>query len=63
MKVFIPAYFITSGHSVQKSEAEAEKTFLKENSFINGETITVDGGMTKLMVYHNDCGWKYRPEE
>ena len=32
MKVFIPAYFITSGHSVQKSEAEAEKTFLKENS-------------------------------
>lgn len=35
----------------------------EENSFINGETITVDGGMTKLMVYHNDCGWKYRPEE
>ena len=27
----------TSGHSVQKSEAEAEKTFLKENSFINEE--------------------------
>ena len=35
----------------------------EENSFINGETITVDGGMTKLMVYHNDCGWNYRPEE
>lgn len=33
------------------------------NSFINGETITVDGGMTKLMVYHNDCGWEYRPEK
>ena len=27
----------TSGHNVQKSEAEAEKTFLKENSFINEE--------------------------
>ena len=27
----------TSGHSVQKSEAEEEKTFLKENSFINEE--------------------------
>lgn len=26
--------------------------------FINGENITVDGGMTKLMVYHNDFGWK-----
>ena len=25
----------TSGHNVQKSEAEAEKAFLKENSFIN----------------------------
>lgn len=27
-------------------------------SFINGEDIKVDGGMTKLMVYHNDFGWK-----
>ena len=27
----------TFGHNVQKSEAEAEKTFLKENSFINEE--------------------------
>ena len=25
--------------------------------FITGENITVDGGMSKLMVYHNDCGW------
>lgn len=29
-----------------------------DNSFINGENITVDGGMTKQMVYHNDYGWK-----
>lgn len=35
----------------------------ERNSFINGETITVDGGMTKLMVYHNDCGWEYHPEK
>ena len=27
----------TSGHNVQKSEAEAEKTFLKENSFMQEE--------------------------
>lgn len=26
-------------------------------SFITGENICVDGGMTKLMIYHNDCGW------
>jgi NAD(P)-dependent dehydrogenase (short-subunit alcohol dehydrogenase family) len=27
--------------------------------FITGENITVDGGMTKLMIYHNDHGWTY----
>ncbi|MCQ2473872.1 MAG: SDR family oxidoreductase [Saccharofermentans sp.] len=26
--------------------------------FINGENICIDGGMTKQMIYHNDCGWK-----
>ena len=26
-------------------------------SFITGENITIDGGMTKLMIYHNDNGW------
>ena len=27
--------------------------------FITGENICVDGGMTKLMIYHNDYGWTY----
>ena len=26
--------------------------------FITGENICVDGGMTKLMIYHGDNGWK-----
>ena len=26
-------------------------------SFITGENICIDGGMTKLMIYHNDNGW------
>ena len=26
--------------------------------FISGENICIDGGMTKLMIYHNDNGWK-----
>lgn len=30
-------------------------------SFITGENITIDGGMTKLMIYHNDFGWSYQP--
>ena len=25
--------------------------------FITGENICIDGGMTKQMVYHGDCGW------
>ena len=27
-------------------------------NFITGENITIDGGMSRLMVYHNDNGWK-----
>lgn len=30
--------------------------------FITGENICIDGGMTKLMIYHDDHGWTYRPE-
>ena len=31
--------------------------------FITGENICIDGGMTKLMIYHDDHGWAYTPEE
>lgn len=27
--------------------------------FISGENICIDGGMTKLMIYHGDHGWNY----
>lgn len=27
-------------------------------SFITGENICIDGGMTKQMIYHGDSGWK-----
>lgn len=30
-----------------------------QSSFINGENICVDGGMTKLMIYHGENGWTY----
>ena len=33
----------------------------QRSGFITGQNITVDGGMSKLMVYHNDCGWTFRP--
>lgn len=28
--------------------------------FISGENICIDGGMTKLMIYHGDHGWTYK---
>ncbi len=28
-------------------------------SFITGENITIDGGMSRLMIYHNDNKWKF----
>ena len=31
-----------------------------KSSFITGENICIDGGMTKLMIYHDDHGWKYK---
>jgi len=33
----------------------------EESSFINGECITVDGGMSKQMIYHGDEGWSFSP--
>lgn len=33
----------------------------EQAGFLTGETICVDGGMTKLMIYHDDCGWSYSP--
>ncbi len=28
--------------------------------FITGENICIDGGMTRLMIYHGDFGWSYK---
>lgn len=35
----------------------------EEAGFITGENVCVDGGMTKLMIYHNDYGWKLGDED
>jgi NAD(P)-dependent dehydrogenase (short-subunit alcohol dehydrogenase family) len=31
--------------------------------FITGENICIDGGMTRQMIYHGDCGWKLERED
>lgn len=33
----------------------------EQAGFITGENLCVDGGMTKLMIYHGDNGWTYQP--
>ena len=34
----------------------------EQAGFITGENICIDGGMTKQMIYHNDCGWRLEIE-
>ncbi|WP_240663975.1 SDR family NAD(P)-dependent oxidoreductase [Macrococcus sp. DPC7161] len=29
-------------------------------SFITGQSFTIDGGMSKQMIYHHDQGWEYK---
>ena len=31
----------------------------KDAGFITGQNLTVDGGMTRLMIYNDDGGWSY----
>lgn len=33
----------------------------ERSRFIDGQNFTVDGGMTRLMIYHGDNGWTYDP--
>ena len=30
--------------------------------FITGENICIDGGMTRLMIYHGEHGWEYKDQ-
>ena len=52
-------------HRIGRAEdIAAAAMFLCDNDragFITGENITIDGGMSKLMIYHGDGGWKYNP--
>ncbi len=34
-----------------------------DSGFITGENINVDGGMSRLMIYHDDHGWSYSGDE
>lgn len=52
-------------NSVGNVEDIAEAVLFLSSSkakFITAETIIIDGGMSKRMIYHNDEGWMYKPE-
>lgn len=53
----------TAGRIGQPQDIARAVLFLcsEENSFINGQNLVVDGGMTRLMIYHDDQGWSYNP--
>ena len=36
--------------------------FLCLSGFVNAENLVIDGGMTRMMVYHGEEGWTYNPE-
>jgi len=35
----------------------------EDSGFVTGQNFTVDGGMSRLMIYHQDLGWTYRKYE
>ena len=48
---------------VGKPEDIAEMTLFlcsEKARFITGENICIDGGMTRLMIYHGEHGWEYK---
>ena len=51
----------TSGRVGTPDDIARAVMFLADsrNDFINAQNLVIDGGMTKLMIYHNDGGWKY----
>lgn len=53
------AYQHPSGRVGNPQDISSMVLFLcsSKASFINGENICIDGGMTKQMIYHKDAGW------
>lgn len=50
------------GHAGVPADIASLVCFLAsdEANFITGQNITVDGGMTSLMIYHGEWGWQYQ---
>ena len=40
------------------SQPQTESYTAAKGGIITGESICIDGGMTRQMIYHGDNGWK-----
>ena len=40
------------------SQPQTESYMAAKGGIITGESICIDGGMTRQMIYHGDNGWK-----
>lgn len=54
---------IPAGKVGTPSDISSMALYLCHQTFITGETITVDGGMNKCMIYHNEWNWSYHKEK
>lgn len=54
---------IPAGKVGKSSDISSMVLYLCKQSFMTGETITIDGGMNKRMIYHNDWNWQYNKDE
>ena len=41
-----------------EQECNVTVALRRNHLVITGENICIDGGMTRLMIYHGDHGWK-----
>ncbi|WP_026508231.1 hypothetical protein [Butyrivibrio sp. MC2013] len=46
-------------HPCTSEHVEIHPCIPDKAGFITGENICIDGGMTKLMIYHGEHGWTY----
>ena len=50
---------VPAGKVGNPSDISSMVIYLCKQDFMTGETITIDGGMNKRMIYHNDWNWQY----